>query len=69
LTVGAARFDTLTDGHTLPLCGPVFAYFVRKYEKQEARYHGLKKKDPFNGIKKSLIAGARKCLDGEKDKQ
>ena len=58
----------------IALCGPVLAYFVRKYEKQEARYHGPKKKDPFDGIEKSLIeqakpliARARKCLGG-KDK-
>jgi hypothetical protein len=39
----------------LALCGPILAYFVKKYEKQEARYHGPKKKDPFDGIEKSLI--------------
>ncbi|MDR0654629.1 MAG: hypothetical protein LBG12_15165 [Synergistaceae bacterium] len=58
------------------LCGPVLAYFVKKYEKQEARYRGPKKKDPFDGIEKSLIeqakpliAPVRKRLRGKKGDQ
>jgi hypothetical protein len=57
------------------LCGPVLAYFVRKYDKQEARYHGPKKKDPFDGIEKSLIEQAKPLITrmkkrlGGKDKQ
>jgi hypothetical protein len=57
------------------LCGPVLVYFVRKYEKQEARYHGPKEKDPFDDIgeksmieqAKPLIALLRKHLRGKKD--
>ena len=44
------------------LCGPVLAYFVKKYEKQEARYNGPKKKDPFDGIEKSLIEQAKPLI-------
>ena len=44
-------------------CGPVLAYFVRKYEKQEARYRGPKKKNRFDDIgEKSLIEQAKPLI-------
>jgi hypothetical protein len=71
-----AQYIAHAFGHNPALCGPVLACFVRKYEKQEARYNGPKKTGPFDGIEKSLIeqakpliARARKYLGGEKGKQ
>jgi hypothetical protein len=44
-------------------CGPVLAYFVKKFEAQEAKYNGPKKKDTFEHLgEKSLIEQARPLI-------
>jgi hypothetical protein len=47
----------------IAVCGPVLAYFVKKFETQEAKYNRPKKKDTFEYLgEKSLIEQAKPLI-------